>query len=186
MDKAKITDLRKYKNSWYKPGGSALKRGLWYLCNAILFKSWLPGNSWRRLLLLTFGAKIGKAVILKPNINIKYPWNLSIGDHSWIGEKVWIDNLGKVEIGNNCCVSQGALLLCGNHNYKKSSFDLIIKEIKIEDGAWIGAKCLVGPGVICGSHAVLSAGSVATSNLEPRFVYSGNPAQKIREREIDE
>ena len=57
-------------------------------------------------------------------MNIKYPWFLAIGDHTWIGEKVWIDNLAEVAIGANCCVSQGAMLLCGNHNYKKSTFEL--------------------------------------------------------------
>ena len=38
------------------------------------------------------------------------PWRLSIGDYSWIGEDVWIDNLAMVKIGKNVCVSQGAYL----------------------------------------------------------------------------
>ena len=131
-----------------------------------------------------FGAKIGKGVVLKPNINIKYPWRLRIGNHSWIGEGVWVDNLEDVIIGANCCISQGALLLCGNHNYKKSTFDLMTGKIILEDGVWVGAKAIVCGGVVCMSHAVLSAGSVATSELEAYSVYQGNPAVKIKEREI--
>lgn len=136
------------------------------------------------MLLRLFGARVGKSVVIKPHVRIKYPWKLSIGDYTWIGEDVWIDNLDEVCIGANCCVSQGAFLLCGNHNYTKSTFDLMIGAITLEDGSWIGAKSTVCPGVTVGSHAVLSVGSVATKTLEPYGIYSGNPAMKVKERVI--
>ena len=75
----------------------------------------------------------------------QYPWHLSVGDNSWIGEEVWIDNLADVEIGRNCCVSQGAMLLCGNHDYTKASFDLKTGTIVLKDGAWVGAKAMGVP-----------------------------------------
>jgi len=123
-------------------------------------------------------------VVLKPAVNIKYPWFLSIGDNTWIGEGVWIDNLDQVTIGKNCCVSQGALLLSGNHNYKRASFDLILKPITLEDGVWIGANSVVTQGVRCQSHSLLAVGSVASSNLEPYTIYRGNPAVSVKERII--
>ncbi len=131
-----------------------------------------------------FGAKIGKKVVVKPGVNIKSPWLLSVDDHVWIGENVWIDNLVKVTIASNCCISQGAMLLTGNHNYKKTTFDLVTGEIKLEEGTWIGAKAVVCPGVVCHSHALLTVASVATSNLEAYGIYQGNPAKKIRTRKI--
>lgn len=131
-----------------------------------------------------FGAKVGKGLIIKPHVAIKYPWKLRIGDHVWIGEGVWIDNLANVSLGNHTCISQGAMILCGNHNYKKSSFDLVVKDIVIEDGAWIGAKATVCPGVKVGSHSLLTVGSVATIALEPYWIYQGNPAQKVKMREV--
>ena len=134
------------------------------------------------MVLKLFGAKIGKGVVIKPNVNIKYPWLLEIGDHTWVGEKVWIDNLAKVTIGSNVCLSQGAMLLCGNHNYKKTTFDLILGEIVLEDGTWIGAHAVVCPGVTTGSHSILAVNSVANKDLESYSVYQGNPAVKIRER----
>ena len=136
------------------------------------------------MLLKIFGARIGKGVVIKPGVNIKYPWMLSIGDYTWLGEGVWIDNLAKVQIGSNVCVSQGALLLTGNHDYKRVSFDLIVGEITVKDGAWIGAKSVVCPGVICGTHSVLSVGSITSNNLEDYTIYQGNPAVKIRDRII--
>jgi putative colanic acid biosynthesis acetyltransferase WcaF len=159
---------------------------LWYLVNALFFTNYVfPFSAIKVILLRAFGAKIGNGVVIKPNVNIKYPWLLEIGDHVWIGEQVWIDNLAKVVIGNHVCISQGALLLCGNHNYKKPSFDLIVGKITIEEGAWIGAKSVVCPDVIVHSHAILAVGSVATKNLEPYGIYQGNPAGKIRDRKFD-
>lgn len=178
------TDLSRFDNSWYKPG-NPVKRGLWFCFNAaFLINPFNPFSGLRKMVLRMFGAKIGKGVVIKPSVNIKYPWNLTIGNQVWIGENVWIDNLGKISIGDNCCLSQGAFLLCGNHNYKKSTFDLVVKDITLEEGVWIGAKSVVCPGVVCHSHSVLSVGSVAASDLEAYGIYQGNPAQKIRSREI--
>ncbi len=160
---------------------------LWYLINNLFFNnSFFPLNRFKCFLLKIFGASIGKDVVLKPSINIKYPWFLSIGDNCWIGENVWIDNLVQVRIGSNVCISQGALLLTGNHDYKKRSFDLITGDITLEDGVWIGAKSIVCPGVICRAHSVLAVGSVATKDLETFVIYQGNPALPVRKRIISE
>jgi putative colanic acid biosynthesis acetyltransferase WcaF len=178
------TDLSSYDNSWYKPG-SALKRGCWFLINAVIFKSSLfPFYGLKTSLLRMFGARIGKKVLIKPNVNIKYPWFLEVGNHVWIGEQVWIDNIGKVLIGNHVCLSQGCILLSGNHDYKSPGFDLIIKDIVLEDGVWIGAKAIVCGGTIAGDHAVLTTGSVTARELERMGVYSGNPAEWARGREF--
>ena len=145
----KKTELKQFDNTSYQPGSMA-KRSLWYVVNVLFFNTSVPfPNSLKRMLLRIFGAKIGKGVILKPKVNIKYPWMLGVGNHSWIGEGVWIDNLGNVEIGANCCLSQGVMLLCGNHNFSVSSFDLIVEDIKLEDGVWLGAKSTVTQGVTC-------------------------------------
>lgn len=184
MEKIK-TNLAKYDNSFYSPGKNILVRFLWYKFNAVLLKGPIPGSSWRRGLLKLFGAKIGIGVVIKPCVNIKYPWNLEIGDYSWIGEKAWIDNLGKVNIGKHCCISQGALLLCGNHNYKKETFDLMVGDITLEDGVWIGARAIVTGNTICLNHSVLTAGSIASKTMESYGIYSGNPAVKIKDRNIE-
>lgn len=171
------TDLSRFDNSWYNTGAGTLKRTLWYYLNAWIFKKyWLPFSGLKCVLLRWFGARVGIGVNIKPGVNIKYPWKLQIGNHAWIGEGVWIDNLDKVVIGSDCCISQDALLLCGNHNYRSETFDLITGPVILDDGVWIGAKSVVCPGVKCGSHAVLTVGSVATNNLEPYGIYQGNPA----------
>ena len=68
------------------------------------------------------------------------------------------------------------MLLCGNHDYTKESFDLITGKIELKDGAWVGAKAVVCPGVTMGEGSVLTAGSVATRDIERDAVCQGNPA----------
>lgn len=177
------TDLSTFNNDWFHPG-SKVKRTCWYLTSLLFFESGFPLNGFKIFLLKLFGATIGRQVVLKPHVRIKYPWKLAIGDHCWIGEDVWIDNLAQVKIGANSCLSQGSMLLCGNHDYTRSTFDLMVKDIILEEGVWIGAKSIVCPGVICRSHAVLSVGSVATSELLAYSIYQGVPAQKVKDRII--
>jgi len=179
-------DLSTFNNAWYKPGKNVFVRTLWYFTNVIfLLNPWCPGSTIKVFVLKIFGAKIGKGVVIKPSVNIKYPWRLKIGNYVWIGEKVWIDNLANVMIGNNVSISQGAMLLCGNHNYKKKSFDLIIGDITIEEGVWIGAKSTVTAGVTCKSHAILSVNSVASKDLNAYTIYRGNPAVETGKRTIE-
>jgi acetyltransferase-like isoleucine patch superfamily enzyme len=137
------TDLSQYDNSWYNTGAGKLKTTLWYMTNVLFFINPLnPLSGIKVRLLRLFGATIGKGVVIKPGVNIKHPWRLIIGNHTWIGEKVWIDNLDMVTIGSHCCLSQGVLLLCGNHNYKRPTFDLMIAPIVLE--RWCVAGCAIG------------------------------------------
>ncbi len=178
------TDLTTYDNHWYHPG-PRWKIALWFLVNACFFNSYFPvPMAFKRGVLRAFGARLGRGVVIKPKVSVKYPWLLEIGDFSWIGEGVWIDNLALVRIGRNACLSQGAMLLTGNHDYTRPSFDLKIGEITLEEGVWVGAKAVVGPGVTCHSHAVLAVGSVATRSLEAYGIYRGNPAEFVRKRII--
>lgn len=169
----------------FDKGACSIKITLWYFVNALIVRaSWNPFMGIKIFLLRAFGAKIGKGLIIKNNVCIKFPWKLTVGDNVWLGENCWIDNLDYVSIGNNVCISQGALLLTGNHDYTLTSFDYRNASIIIEDGAWIGAKSVVCPGVKVHSHAILTVGSITTKDMEEYGIYQGNPAKQIRKRII--
>lgn len=175
--------LETFDNRTFDKNAGWWKRLLWLYVNALFFKSSLfPMMRFKKWLLVAFGAKVGAGLVIKPSVHIKFPWKLELGNHVWLGEHVWIDNLDRVRIGNNVCLSQGALLLTGNHDYTLSSFDFRNAPIVLEDGVWIGAKAVVCPGVRCRSHAILTVGSVATGELAPYVIYQGNPARPIRKR----
>lgn len=178
------TDLSKFNVGTYRTAPQ-WKIFLWYPINYFIFNSVIPWPyTFKASLLRLFGAIVGKGLIIKMKVRIKNPWLLQIGANCWIGESVWIDNLAAVEIGNNVCISQGALLLTGNHDYTHSDFPYRLGKIKLEDGVWIGAKAVVCPNVICKSHAILTVNSVAAKNLDARGIYSGNPATFNRPRHI--
>ena len=181
----KETQLHKnFDKKGFDTGASSLKMLCWYFTSVFFFRSGLiPFSSILVLLLRLFGAKIGKDVRIKPSIYVHYPWKLIVGDHSWLAE-CRIENLAEVNIGKNVCISQEAMLLTGNHDYKKTGFNLITKPIILEDGVWIGARATVCPGITAHSHAVLTVGSIATRNLEAYSIYQGNPATKVKDRDI--
>jgi putative colanic acid biosynthesis acetyltransferase WcaF len=181
-----IVNFEEFDNSWYSTERSLIIRSLWVIVGTIFFRNNLfPFYLPKVFLLKIFGAKIGNNCVIKPHVNIKYPWNLEVGNNVWIGEQAWIDNLAKVLIGNNVCISQGALLISGNHDYKKIGFNLITAQIILEDGVWICAKSIVGPGVICRTHSILCLGSVANKEQLAYGVYKGNPAIKIKNRILE-
>ena len=179
-----VPSLKSFSNSDFPRGRSRLIEAMWIATQRLFVSSWLPGSAHRRLALRAFGAKIGRGVVIKPGVRIKFPWRLSIGQDSWIGENVWIDNLDTITIGSDCCVSQGAYLCTGSHDWGRETFDLVIRPIHIESGAWIAAQAVIGPGVTIGEGAVLGLGSVATNDLNPWTIHQGNPATPVKPRNI--
>ena len=178
-------DLSLYDNSWYSPQRGFICRMLWHLVNVVVLQNPLNVSSRLKVWALrVFGARVGRAVVLKPGINVKYPWHLDIGDHVWIGEKVWLDSLVNIRIGSHVCISQGAYLCTGNHDWTDPGFGLLVRPIEIENGAWIGAGATVLPGVVVASHAVLASGGVLSQNAQAYMIYAGNPATAIKSRVI--
>lgn len=176
-------NLAQFENSWYRSGRSRFTEALWFLVGLPLLRCTInPSSSFRSRLLRLFGASIGKNVIMRPGLRVKYPWLLIVGDDCWLGEDVWIDNLALVRIGNNVCISQGAYFCTGNHDWSDPAFGLVVQPITVRDGSWAGARCTICPGVEFGEGSVAAAGSVVVKSLSPWTIYAGNPATATRMR----
>jgi putative colanic acid biosynthesis acetyltransferase WcaF len=178
--------LSAFRNEWYRPGRSRLVQMAWFLVgHPILRLAVLPSSGIRARLLRLFGAKVGSGVVIKPGVRVKYPWLLEVGNHSWIGEDAWIDNLAPVSIGSDVCISQGAYLCTGNHDWSDPAFGLIVRPISIEDGAWIGARSILCPGTTIAECAVVAAGSVVSRHVPAYEIHGGNPAVFLRNRKFN-
>ncbi|PNW53110.1 UNVERIFIED_CONTAM: colanic acid biosynthesis acetyltransferase WcaF [Euhalothece sp. KZN 001] len=178
--------LNHYTIGDYSPGASFIKQLFWYFIGCPLVRSyWLPVSGFKVFLLRLFGAKIGEGVRIKPGVLIKFPWRLSVGDYVWLGENLWIDNLAEVTIESHVCLSQGVYLCTGNHSWTDPNFKLITEPITIEEGSWIAARSVIGPGVTVQKGAVLGLGSVTGKSLDAMTIYGGNPAQPIKKRIIN-
>jgi putative colanic acid biosynthesis acetyltransferase WcaF len=158
---------------------------LWYFFGDPLFRSRVLFFSGLKVWLLRrFGAEVGQGVRIKPCVRVKFPWRLTIGDHVWIGENAWIDNISQITIGDHVCISQEVYLCTGNHDWSDANFRLLTQPIVIHHQSWIAARAIVGAGVTVGQGAVLTMGSVTGRSLDPMTVYSGNPAQPVRVRKL--
>lgn len=178
-------DLTLTSNRGYRHARSLPVRALWLLADALVMRNpLLTSYALKRTLLRAFGAAIGRNVLVKPGVQVKCPWHLTVGDNAWIGEHVWIDNFVEVRIGANACISQGAYLCTGNHDWSDPGMGRVVEPITVEDGAWVGAFARVAPGVVVGEEAVVALASVLLADAEPRGIYAGNPALRIRERSL--
>jgi putative colanic acid biosynthesis acetyltransferase WcaF len=160
-----------------------LKEIGWYFIKMIFFLSAMPyPSSLKCSLLRLFGARIGDGVVIKPRVNIHFPWKLIIGNHVWIGEEVFLLNFERLTIGDHVCVSQRAFLCGGNHDFRIPEMPYRNGPITLMDGCWVGASVFISPGVVVGTDTVITAGSVVTANLEPNGIYKGNPLIYIKQR----
>jgi len=156
-----VRRLSEYQNAAYDPGRGFVVRLLWYLVSCCIFESsWFLFGRLKRQLLLLFGAKIGTGLVIHPNVRIKYPWRLSIGDNCWIGRDVWIDNLDDVILESDVCISQAAYLCTGSHEHRSPTFELKTAPITVEHGAWICCRAIV-----LGGSTVKRLSIVATNQV---------------------
>ena len=103
-----VVNLEKYDNSDFDRGAPRWKRGLWVVVRCVFFQNPCPwGSAFRSALLRSFGAKIGKGVIIGSNVNISFPWRLVVGDHVWIGDDVGILSLAQVTIESSVALRGG-------------------------------------------------------------------------------
>jgi len=180
-------DLSHSHNRNYDPGKPFWYRTLWLVVEALTLLNplFVPYRLKARIL-RRFGATIGQGLVIKPGVHIKYPWQLTLGDHVWLGERAWIDNFVPVTIASNVCISQGAYLCTGNHDWTDPAMPLMVAPITIEEGAWIGAHAKVAPGVTIAQNSIVTLGSVLLKNTEPNGIYRGNPATRIATRHLND
>lgn len=158
-------------------------RALWSISWAA-FAVWTPPvfHPWRRFLLRLFGAKIARTARIYSSAFVWYPPNLKMGEYSVLGWRSLCYNMDKITIDDFGNVSQYVFLLAGTHDVNDQNFQLVTRPIYVGKHAWIGARATIGPGVSIGDYAVLGAASVAFRDLEPGWIYVGNPARKTRPR----
>ncbi len=159
-------------------------RLLWSIVQATFFRySFHTWNSWRIFLLNSYGAKVDASCVIRRTVKVECPWNLTLKQHSCLGDHAIVYCLGKVVIGERVSISQYAHLCAGTHDYNDKDMPLLRHPITIEDDVWIAADAFVGPKVTVGEGAILGARSVAMRDLDPWTIYSGNPAVIRRTRD---
>jgi putative colanic acid biosynthesis acetyltransferase WcaF len=163
--------------------GNRLRRLVWNITWLLLYRiSPRPFHAWRAMLLRLFGATLGPNCHFYPASRVWAPWNLVCADHVAAADGVEIYNPSPIQIDTHVILSQDCYLCGATHDYNDPHFPLLAFRMTIERYAWICARASVAPGVHVGEGAVLGLGAIATRDLAPWTVYSGNPATAIRTR----
>jgi putative colanic acid biosynthesis acetyltransferase WcaF len=179
-------DLRRYDQSWFDRGRPGWLVLLWWLVQAIVFPL-SPHflNAVRVGLLRLFGAQIGRGVIIRPTARFTYPWKVTIGDYSWIGDDVVFYSLDRIAIGQHCVISQKSYLCTGSHDIQDPLFNLQTAAIAIGHGVWVATDCFVAPGVQIGSNTVVGVRSTVLHNLPAQQVCWGSPCRPQYQRQME-
>ncbi|MFB9461651.1 putative colanic acid biosynthesis acetyltransferase [Streptomyces cinereospinus] len=157
--------LRGFTGAGYDKGRPLLVQAVWFAVLHLLFVKWWFPARWRPAVLRAFGARVGRRVLIRRGVRVHWPWRLSVGDDVWIGEDAWLLNLEQITIGNDVCVSQGALLCTGSHQHHHPTFEFDNGPIRLEPGAWVAARSVVLRGVTVGRGAVVGASAVARRDV---------------------
>jgi putative colanic acid biosynthesis acetyltransferase WcaF len=180
-----LIDLSKYDQSDYDRGRPGWLILIWWFLQAIIFPL-TPHffHSARIALLKLFGAQIGRGVFIRPTARFTYPWKITIGDYSWIGDDVVLYSLDTIEIGQHCVISQKTYICSASHNLHDPTFKLVTKPVLIGNGVWIATDCFIAPGVKIGANAVIGARSSVFKDIPAQKVCWGTPCKPHGDRII--
>jgi putative colanic acid biosynthesis acetyltransferase WcaF len=173
-------DLATFTLRGYDKGRSRVVQALWFAVMNVVFMSWLCPAALRVFILRIFGAQIADGVLIRHRVRILWPWKLTIGADSWIGEGAWLLNLEPIDIGSDVCISQEAMLCTGNHDFYASDFRYRNAPIAVEDGAWVATRSLVLPGVTIGRHAVVGAGTTVSADVPAMTLVTAMGSKTLR------
>jgi putative colanic acid biosynthesis acetyltransferase WcaF len=181
----RVIDLSKApgaRKAWDRPSWVVY---LWALCELIFVTNPFQVSSDVRVRVLRlFGAKIGEGVIMRPRLRVKFPWKLTVGARSWIGESVWIHNQDRIEIGSDVVVSQESFLTTGTHAFA-SDMALETLPVIIQDGVWITSRCVVLAGSRIGRSALILPNTVVRGEV-PAGTLFGTPSGRVVGQRFDD
>jgi putative colanic acid biosynthesis acetyltransferase WcaF len=161
---------------------------VWLVVYYFLFR-WTPSfclHTWRICLLRLFGATIGHGCKVAPSAFVWAPWNLTMGDFCCLAGHTDIYTVDSITIASNVTVSQRSFLCTASHDICSLRRPLTHKPIAIGEHAWVCAEAFVGPGVTIGEGSVVAARGVVTRDVAPWTVVGGNPAKKIKDRDVNQ
>lgn len=165
--------------AWDRPSYIVFAWGIVELL--LVTNAWQISSALRIWALRLFGAQIGADVIIRPRTRVKFPWKLSIGDRSWIGEGVWIHNQGHVSIGSDCVISQETFVTTGSHAYK-TNMALLTKPVKIESGAWVTSRCVLTGGITIGRSALVQPMTLVTKDVPSNSIFGSERSKVVGQR----
>lgn len=150
-----------------------------------MLTNWMPVLSLNRVrsrLMLLAGFRIGRDVVFFGPIHVSGygpSTNLRLGDGCHVNTRVDFDLSGIVEIEGHVGIGQEVLFVTNSHEIgdpHQRGGETTVETVTVREGAWIGARSTILPGITIGEGAVVAAGSVVTKDVAPHTLVAGTPA----------
>jgi len=145
------------------------------------------GGRLRAQVLRLAGFKIAAGCMLQGTPVFSGPGQLggrfSAGRNCFINAECYFDLAETITLEDGVTLGPGVMVITGTHEMGSEVYragPLTPRPVLIKRGAWLGARCLVLPGVTIGSGAVIGAGAVVTRDIPDNVVAAGVPARVIR------
>ena len=108
---------------------------------------------------------------------------LILRDHANIGRGSYLSGEGTITIGRHVMMGHQCMIITQNHKYLEEGYaGKEVKDVLIDDYAWLGHRVIVLPGVIIGKHAIIRAGAVVIKDIPAYAIAVGVPAKVIKDR----
>jgi maltose O-acetyltransferase len=144
------------------------------------------GGARRAAMLRRAGFRVGPGTVLrgKPRVNGARALhrNLSIGRDCLIDVGVTLDLQERLEIGDRVTIGHDAMLLTSSHEIgpREHRAGLVVcAPVRIEEGAWLGTRCIILPGVTVGAGAIIAPGALVNKDVPPNARVAGTPAKVV-------
>lgn len=157
--------------------------GLWrdLVLNGVLASPLIPNRA-RFLLLRAYGLDVAQS-----NVSAGV-WfgsrRVTIGQGTFINRGCFFNTHAPVVLGERVNLGMGVMFVTGSHEIAampRRAGAQTSAAIHVGDGAWLGARVTVLPGVSIGEGAVIAAGAVAVDDVKPHAMYAGVPARWVRD-----
>lgn len=142
----------------------------------------IPSHTIRRVFYYMIGFKIPLNAVVYSGLEIRSPHKVIINSNTIIGHDCILDGRNNIVIGSNVNISSGVWIWTLQHDPQCSLFSAVGGAVTIHDYAWISGRTIILPNVTIGKGAIVAAGAVVTSDVEPYTIVGGIPAKKIGER----
>lgn len=159
-----------------------VRQRIFYFVSALLLNNRRSGRL-RAALLRLNGATVGEDCWVHGGLVIQEAFRINLGDKVFINANCLLDGAASITIGDRVSVAYQVTLITGTHQIGPSDCRagaLAPRPIVVGEGAWIGARAVILPGVTIGRGAVVAAGAVVTKDVPDDTIVAGNPARVMR------
>ena len=139
----------------------------------------------KQTLLKQLFAEIGESCYIEAPFHANWGGkHVHLGSHVYVNYNLTLVDDTHIYIGDHVMIAPNVVIATGTHpihpelRRKEAQFNL---PVHIQDNVWLGAGCLVMPGVTIGENSVIGAGGVVTKDIPANVVAVGNPCRVLRD-----